>query len=105
MTSASKVPAKTVSAIEALGGRAVACQGSVTDQAVTQRCVELALDSFGSLAVVVNNAGTMRNGYFEDLTVADLDFIAGRSCAGVLFLLTQAAWPEFPPTQTMGVWS
>jgi 3-oxoacyl-[acyl-carrier protein] reductase len=51
-------PAKeTVAEIEAAGGTAVACVGSVTDAAFGERFVASAVDSFGGLDIIVNNAG------------------------------------------------
>lgn len=49
--------AKTVADIHAAGGSAVACTGSVTDEAFAERFVQTALDSFGGLDIIVNNAG------------------------------------------------
>ncbi|GAB94003.1 3-oxoacyl-[acyl-carrier protein] reductase [Kineosphaera limosa] len=49
--------AETVAAIEALGSRAVACVGSVTDDGFAERYVQAAVDAFGGLDIVVNNAG------------------------------------------------
>lgn len=43
--------------IQAAGGRAVACTGSVTDADFGQRFVQTALQTFGGLDIVVNNAG------------------------------------------------
>ena len=51
-------PAKeTVAAIEAAGGTAVACVGSVTDDGFAERFVQTAVDAFGGLDIIVNNAG------------------------------------------------
>ncbi|MBW0102426.1 SDR family NAD(P)-dependent oxidoreductase [Pseudonocardia sp. KRD291] len=51
-------PAKeTVAAIEAAGGAAVACSGSVTEDGFAERFVGTAVDAFGGLDIVVNNAG------------------------------------------------
>ena len=51
-------PAKqTVSDIVAAGGRATAWTGSVTDSGFAERFVQTALDSFGGLDIVINNAG------------------------------------------------
>lgn len=51
-------PAKgTVAAIEAAGGAAVACAGSVTEDGFAERFVGTAVDAFGGLDIVVNNAG------------------------------------------------
>ncbi len=48
---------ETVAAIRKLGGRAQACSGNVTDSDFAKRFVDTALDSFGGLDIIVNNAG------------------------------------------------
>ena len=51
-------PAKeTVTAIEAAGGDAVACTGSVTGPGFAERFVQTAVDAYGGLDIIVNNAG------------------------------------------------
>ena len=51
-------PAKeTVELIEASGGAAVAAPGDIIDRGFTDTLVEAALDSYGGLDIVVNNAG------------------------------------------------
>jgi 3-oxoacyl-[acyl-carrier protein] reductase len=51
-------PAKdTVTSIEAAGGKAVACVGSVTDDDFPKAFVHAAVDTFGGIDIVVNNAG------------------------------------------------
>ncbi|MBB2911239.1 3-oxoacyl-[acyl-carrier protein] reductase [Streptosporangium becharense] len=49
--------AETVAAIEAAGGEALACVGSVTDDGFAERFVAEAVDGFGGLDIIVNNAG------------------------------------------------
>ncbi|MBP0623136.1 SDR family NAD(P)-dependent oxidoreductase [Cupriavidus consociatus] len=56
-----------VNEIRALGGEAVANTDSVADAAAGQRMVECALDSFGRVDVVVNNAGILRDGFFHKM--------------------------------------
>ena len=52
------VPAdETVAAIQAAGGNAVACAGDVTAADFGERFVGTALDNFGSVDIIVNNAG------------------------------------------------
>jgi 3-oxoacyl-[acyl-carrier protein] reductase len=52
------VPAeKTAADIVAGGGQAVACVGSVTDADFGDRFVKTALDAFGGVDIIVNNAG------------------------------------------------
>ena len=48
---------EVVEAIRGQGGEAVACVGSVTDPDFGERFVQQAVDSFGGLDIVVNNAG------------------------------------------------
>lgn len=51
-------PAKqAVADIVAAGGQAVACAGSVTDSGFAERFVGTALESFGGVDIIVNNAG------------------------------------------------
>ena len=48
---------ETVAAVEAAGGRAVACVGDVCDGAFGERFVASALERFGRIDIIVNNAG------------------------------------------------
>ncbi|MFC5521963.1 SDR family NAD(P)-dependent oxidoreductase [Polaromonas jejuensis] len=48
---------QTVADIVARGGQAVACIGSVTETGFADRFVKQALDSFGGMDIIVNNAG------------------------------------------------
>ncbi len=48
---------ETVADILAAGGQAVACVGSVTEPEFADRFVATAVDSFGGLDIIVNNAG------------------------------------------------
>ncbi|MCI5063703.1 MAG: SDR family oxidoreductase [Algiphilus sp.] len=48
---------ETVAAIEAAGGKAVACVGSVTEAGFAERFVNTAIEQLGGLDIIVNNAG------------------------------------------------
>ena len=48
---------QTVSDITKIGGEAVACNGSVTDEDFADRFINTALDSYGGIDIIVNNAG------------------------------------------------
>lgn len=48
---------ETVAAIKAMGGKAVACVGSVTEADFGDHFVATALQNFGGLDIIVNNAG------------------------------------------------
>ena len=56
---------EAVSLIEAQGGEAKAVTGSVTDAQFPRRFVEGALDHFGAVDIVVNNAGYVWNSRIE----------------------------------------
>ncbi len=48
---------QTVADIKAAGGDAVSCLGSVTEEGFAERFVTTAVESFGGLDIIVNNAG------------------------------------------------
>ncbi|WP_324675807.1 SDR family oxidoreductase [Hymenobacter sp. GOD-10R] len=48
---------QVVEEIIAVGGRAVAFTGDISDEQTAQACVQTAVDQFGKLDVLVNNAG------------------------------------------------
>ena len=48
---------QTVEDIIAMGGKAVACNGSVTDDDFPERFINTAIEIFGGLDIIVNNAG------------------------------------------------
>src|SRR3954451_3238891 len=59
---------QVVDEITALGGRAVADTGSVTDEAQAKQMVQAAIDAFGRIDIVVNNAGILRDKSFSKMT-------------------------------------
>ena len=71
-------PAKeTVAAIEAAGGAAVACPGSVTEDGFAERFVGTAVDAFGGLDIVVNNAGYTWDSVIQKMSDDQWDAILG----------------------------
>ena len=83
---------ETVAAIEQAGHRAVASYDSVDTPDGAAAIVASATEHFGAVDAVVNNAGTMLNGYFEELSADDLRDQLSVHVTGS-FLVTQAAWP------------
>src|SRR5207302_6057090 len=68
-TGSSAGPAqKVVEEIEALGGVAVADGSSVATQEGAEAMVKAALDAFGRVDIVINNAGILRDKSFANLT-------------------------------------
>jgi len=57
-----------VAEIQAAGGHAVACVGNVTAEDFGERFVATALDTFGGLDIIVNNAGYTRDGVIQKQT-------------------------------------
>ncbi len=64
-----------VGEIVAEGGQAVVCVGSVTDKDFGDRFVKTALDTFGRLDIVVNNAGYTWDNVIQKMTDEQWDAI------------------------------
>jgi NAD(P)-dependent dehydrogenase (short-subunit alcohol dehydrogenase family) len=90
----SSEPAESVAAeINAAGGAAVACYASVSNAAGAATMVEAALDSFGRLDAVVNNAGIVDHAWMDELDEAQVRRLLDNHAIGT-FLVTKAAWPH-----------
>lgn len=66
---------ETVGMISAQGGRAVSCAADVSKGADVERMMALAMESFGRLDALFNNAGTIRPGTAVELAEADWDLV------------------------------
>jgi NAD(P)-dependent dehydrogenase (short-subunit alcohol dehydrogenase family) len=80
--------------IRATGGKAAADHGDVSDPAQARALIDTALDRFGSVDIVVNNAGVIVTRPVDELTAADLDAVYRVHVLGS-FSVLQAAWPLF----------
>ncbi|MCH8195062.1 MAG: SDR family NAD(P)-dependent oxidoreductase [Chloroflexi bacterium] len=83
----------TVKEIVARGGAAIADYGSVADHQAAQRMVRSALDAFGRLDVLVNNAGNMRHGPIWELSEEDFDAVVAVHLKGAYNTIRHACEP------------
>jgi NAD(P)-dependent dehydrogenase (short-subunit alcohol dehydrogenase family) len=65
----------TVDAIAAAGGEAIVNTSDITNYEDSAKAVKQAVDTFGGLDVVVNNAGICRDRMFASLSEADWDAV------------------------------
>jgi NAD(P)-dependent dehydrogenase (short-subunit alcohol dehydrogenase family) len=81
---------QVVSEIAALGGEACAEKGSVVDWSTCERIVSAAVDRFGRLDAVVNNAGILRDRMITSMTEDDFDAVIAVHLKGT-FQMTKHA--------------
>jgi 3-oxoacyl-[acyl-carrier protein] reductase len=74
-------------------GRVVGAQGDVGIAADVQRVYEEAMAAFGKIDIAVNNAGTSRNGSFEDLTDEILHYDLEQKLFAAV-RLCRLVWPQ-----------
>ena len=85
--------ADTVAAIQAAGGTAVTCVGSVTEDGFAERFVATAVDAFGGLDIIVNNAGYTWDNVIQKMTDEQWDAILDVHLKAP-FRILRAAQPE-----------
>jgi NAD(P)-dependent dehydrogenase (short-subunit alcohol dehydrogenase family) len=83
--------AAVVAEIEAGGGRAIASLHDVAQREDARRIVADAVEHFGGVHVLVNNAGILRPGLFEDLTERAIASTLAVHLES-MFHVTQPAW-------------
>ncbi|MEV4254661.1 SDR family oxidoreductase [Spirillospora sp. NPDC049652] len=75
------------------GGEAVASPDNVATPEGAEAIVTAALDAFGKIDIVVNNAGILRDRSFKNMAVEEWDAVIAVHLRGS-FLVTKAAWPH-----------
>jgi len=91
-TAGSAGPAQqVVDEIRAAGGEAVPSTDSVADAASAARIVECAVDSFGRIDAVVNNAGILRDRFFHRMSVDEWDAVLKVHLYGAYYVSRAAA--------------
>ncbi len=93
-TGASGGPAQTVvDEITAAGGVAIADTNSVTTPEGGEAMVKAALDAFGRIEIVINNAGILRDKSFVNMETDLWDPVIEVHLRGA-YCVTRAAWPH-----------
>jgi NAD(P)-dependent dehydrogenase (short-subunit alcohol dehydrogenase family) len=80
-----------VEEIRALGGQAVASVESVAEQASAERIVQAALDTFGRIDAVVNNAGIVRDRFFFNMSLDEWKAVVDVHLNGAFYVSRAAA--------------
>ena len=88
-----------VNEIRAAGGEAIANTDSVADRIGGARIVESALDTFGRIDVVVNNAGILRDRFFHKMSEEEWDAVLKVHLYGS-FHVSRAAATHFKDQQS-----
>ena len=81
-----------VDEIAAAGGTAIANGDSVASEDGGAAIVAAAMDAFGRVDVLVNNAGILRDAAFKNMTAEQVDAVVAVHLAGA-FNVTRAVWP------------
>ena len=91
-TGSSTGPAgEVVDAIRAMGGEAIANGDDVSDFGAAGRLVQSAIDAFGRLDVVVNNAGVVRDRMLVSMSEAEWDAVINVHLKGTFAPMHHAA--------------
>lgn len=81
-----------VAEIRAAGGTAVANYDSVSDPKSAADIVKTAIDAFGTVDILVANAGFLRDKSFEKMDLVDFDAVLRVHLQGSVYV-AKAAWP------------
>ena len=81
-----------VAEIAATGGDALANGGSVSDRAGAQSMVDDAMNAWGRVDVLINNAGILRDKSFSKMTLDDFDMVINVHLLGAAYC-SHAVWP------------
>ena len=81
-----------VEEIRAAGGQAVANKDSVSDREGAKRIVETAVNEFGTVDILINNAGILRDKSFKKMSLDEWDIVINVHLNGSAYV-SWYAWP------------
>ena len=81
-----------VAEIKATGGEAIANGGSVSDRSGAQSMVHDAMNAWGRVDVLINNAGILRDKSFSKMTLDDFEMVVNVHLLGAAYC-SHAVWP------------
>ena len=82
-----------VDEIKAAGGEAIANGASVTDYAAVQAMVQQAIDIWGRVDILINNAGILRDKSFAKMEIGDFALVLDVHLMGAVHCC-KAVWPH-----------
>ena len=82
----------TRAAVEEAGGEVIVQVGSVSDRAAAQQMVDAAVESFGGLDILINNAGITRDGLTTRIKEGDVRQMSDEQWDGVLDVNLKGTW-------------
>jgi NAD(P)-dependent dehydrogenase (short-subunit alcohol dehydrogenase family) len=88
----SEAAESVVAEIKAMGGEAIANGGSVSDRAGAQSMVDDAMNAWGRVDVLINNAGILRDKSFSKMTLDDFEMVVNVHLVGAAYC-SHAVWP------------
>ena len=83
---------EVVEEIRSAGGEAVANKDSVSDREGSRNIVETAIKEYGTLDILINNAGILRDKSFKKMTLDEWDIVLKVHLNGTAYV-TWHAWP------------
>jgi NAD(P)-dependent dehydrogenase (short-subunit alcohol dehydrogenase family) len=83
---------QVVGEITAAGGKAVACSASVATREGGEAIIKTALEHYGTVDILVHNAGNVRRGLLKDMSYEDFDAVLDVHLRGAFHVVR----PAFP---------
>jgi NAD(P)-dependent dehydrogenase (short-subunit alcohol dehydrogenase family) len=91
-TGASDMADDVVEEIRAAGGTAIANKASVASREGAKSIIDDAVAAFGTVDILINNAGILRDKSFKKMSLDDWDIVMNVHLNGTAYV-THAAWP------------